>query len=116
MAGDELAAVLCQCLDDNKAEDIVSIDLAGKSALFDYMLIATGRSQRHVGAIADHVVRRLKELGFGRAKIEGMPQCDWVLVDAGDVIVHVMRPEMRDLYPLERLWSDPTPVAAATAH
>ena len=74
------------CLDDNKAEDLVTIDLTGKSSLADHMIIASGRSSRHVGAIADHVIKRLKELGAKDVQVEGLPSCDWVLVDAGDVI------------------------------
>jgi ribosome-associated protein len=91
-------------LDEDKAQDVVSIDLAGKTAIADQMVIASGRSQRHVGALADHLVRRLKEAGYGRARIEGLPTCDWVLIDAGDVIVHIFRPEVRDFYRLEKLW------------
>ena len=98
---------LIQCeLDDNKAEDIVSIDLSGKSDIADTMIIASGRSQRHVGAMADKILRRLKEAGHGRVKAEGMPACDWVLLDAEDVIVHLFRPEVREFYNLERIWSE----------
>ena len=91
-------------LEDDKAQDITLIDLAGKTSLADYMVIASGRSHRHVSAISDHLVRRLKEQGFGRCRVEGLPHCDWVLIDAGDVIVHVFRPEVRDFYKLEKLW------------
>jgi ribosome-associated protein len=73
------------------------------------MIIASGRSQRHVAALADHVVRKLKDLGIGRAKVEGLPNADWVLIDAGDVIVHIFRPEVREFYNLERIWSGETP-------
>lgn len=93
-----------ETLDDNKAEDVVVIRLAGKSAIADYMVIATGRSQRHVGAVADNVARRLKEEGYGHALIEGLPQADWVLLDAGDIVVHVFRPEVREFYRLEKMW------------
>lgn len=93
-------------LDDNKAENVVTIDLTGKSDIADYMVIATGRSQRHVGAIADKIIRRLREDGLARAKAEGMPACDWVLIDAEDVIVHLFRPEVRAFYNLERIWSE----------
>ncbi len=96
-------------LDDDKAEDIVVIDLAGKSSIADHMVIANGRSQRQVGAIADHLSRKLKESGFGTAKVEGMPACDWVLVDAGDVVVHLFRPEVRGFYNLEKMWSAELP-------
>ena len=101
----QLDAVLRE-LDDNKAENIVTIDLAGKSDIADFMVIASGRSQRHVGAIADKIIRRLREDGFARAKAEGMPVCDWVLIDAEDVIVHLFRPEVRAFYNLERIWSE----------
>jgi ribosome-associated protein len=101
-------------LDDGKAEDIVTIDLAGKSDIADAMVVASGRSQRHVGAMADKVMRRLKDAGFGRATVEGATACDWVLIDAGDVIVHLFRPEVRTFYNLERVWSEAarTPVTS----
>ena len=92
-------------LDEAKAEKVVAIDIRGKSSLGDYMVIATGRSDRHVSAIAEQVQRKLKEEGYGRARIEGQPQCDWVVVDAGDIIVHVFRPEVREFYNLEKMWS-----------
>ena len=91
-------------LDEAKAEEIVDIPLAGKSSLGDYMVIATGRSDRHVGAIADQLSTKLKEAGLTRVRVEGMPTCDWVLIDAGDIIVHVFRPEVRDFYNLEKMW------------
>ena len=96
-------------LDDDKAQDVVLIDLKDKSSVADAMIVATGRSQRHVGALADHLTRALKEAGFGKAPVEGMPQCDWVLIDAGDVIVHVFRPEVRTFYNIEKIWSVDTP-------
>jgi ribosome-associated protein len=92
-------------LDDNKAEQIVTIDLTAKTDLADAMVIASGRSQRHVGATADKIVRRLKDMG-ARAQIEGVPACDWVLIDAEDVIVHLFRPEVRAFYNLEKIWSE----------
>lgn len=92
-------------LDDAKAEEIVTIALAGKSSVGDYMVIASGRSDRHVGAVADQIHRKLKEEGYGRVRMEGQPQCDWVLIDAGDIIVHVFRPEVREFYNLEKMWS-----------
>jgi ribosome-associated protein len=91
-------------LDDAKAEDIISIDLAGKTSLADAMIIASGRSDRHVGAIADRVAHALKDLGQPTPRIEGVPVCDWVLIDAGDIIVHLFRPEVRGFYNLEKLW------------
>jgi ribosome-associated protein len=92
-------------LDDDKAEDIVTIDLEGRSSLADALVIASGRSQRHVGAIADHLARRLKEAGYGTRPVDGMESGDWALVDAGDVIVHIFRPEVRAYYDLEGMWS-----------
>lgn len=91
-------------LDEAKAENVVTIDLKGKSSIGDYMVIASGRSVRHVGAIADQVQRKLKESGRIRVRVEGKPQCDWVLIDIGDIIVHVFRPEVRDFYNLEKMW------------
>jgi ribosome-associated protein len=92
-------------LDDDKAENIVTIDLEGRSALCDAAVIASGRSSRHVGAMADHLARKLKEGGYGTRPISGQGQGDWVLVDAGDVIVHLFRPEVREYYDLEGMWS-----------
>jgi ribosome-associated protein len=88
-----------------KAEDIVSIDLTGKTSIADAMVVASGRSQRHVGAVADRVVKDLEKAGVARVRVEGMRQSDWVLIDAGDVIVHVFRPEVRDFYALEKMWA-----------
>lgn len=110
-----LLATILEWLDDAKAEDVVSIDLAGKSSIGDHMIIATGRSDRHVGAIADQLQRKLKETGQGSAKVEGLETCDWVLIDTGDIIVHVFRQEVRDFYNLDKLWSADRPVDK-TAH
>lgn len=103
-AAGELVEALLTVLDDAKAEDIVSLDLTGKTSLADAMIIATGRSDRHVGAIADRVAFALKERGLPAPRIEGAPVCDWVLIDAGDLIVHLFRPEVRGFYNLEKLW------------
>ena len=92
-------------LDDDKAEDVLVIDLEGKSAMADAMVIASGRSHRHVGAIAEHLQKAVKEAGAASCRVEGLPNCDWVLIDTGDVIVHVFRPEVRTFYNLERMWS-----------
>lgn len=100
-------------LDDDKAQDIVLIDLKDKSSVADCMIVASGRSQRHVGALADHILRALKDAGIGKAKVEGMPHCDWVLIDAGDVIVHLFRPEVRSFYNLEKIWSVEPPSRSA---
>jgi ribosome-associated protein len=88
-----------------KAEDSVSINLTGKSSIGDYMVVTSGRSQRHVGAMADQVVKDIEAAGIRGVRVEGMRQCDWVLIDAGDVIVHVFRPEVRSFYNLEKMWS-----------
>jgi len=101
-------------LDDAKAENVVTIDIKEKSSIGDYMVIASGRSDRHVGAVAEQVQRKLKDEGFGRARIEGQPQCDWVLIDIGDIIVHVFRPEVREFYNLEKMWSAERPSDAVT--
>ena len=92
-------------LDDDKAQDVVFIDLKGKSPITDGLIVASGRSQRHVGAMADHLLRALKEAGYGKCRIEGMPSADWVLIDTGDVIVHLFRPEVRSFYNIEKIWS-----------
>jgi ribosome-associated protein len=97
-------------LDDSKAEQVVTIDVSRKSTVADVMVVASGRSNRHVSAIAEQVVERLGQMGKKGLRVEGMPQCDWVLVDAGDVMVHVFRPEVRSFYNLEKLWSEHAPV------
>ncbi|MCE2818860.1 MAG: ribosome silencing factor [Phenylobacterium sp.] len=96
-------------LDDDQAQDVVFIDLKGKTAMADGLVVASGRSHRHVGAIADHLLRSLKDHGYGRARVEGLPHCDWVLIDAGDVIVHIFRPEVRAFYNIEKIWSVDSP-------
>ena len=101
-------------LGDDKAQDVVVIDLAGKTTIADAMVIATGTSQRHVGAIAENLWERLKRAGLGAISVEGGRNCDWVLLDAGDVIVHVFRPEIRAFYNLEKLWSMPPAASADT--
>ncbi|MAK63467.1 MAG: ribosome silencing factor [Maricaulis sp.] len=102
---EELETLVLDSLEDDKAEDIVAIDLRGKSSVTDIMIVASGRSARHVNALADHLVRKLKDHGSGKARVEGMQTCDWVLIDAGDVIVHLFRPEVRSFYNLEKMWS-----------
>ena len=94
-------------LEDSKAEDIVTIDIAGKSALADYMIVVSGRSNRHVSAIADHLISDLKDEGLGSARVEGLETGDWVLIDTGDIIVHVFRPEIREFYNIEKMWAAP---------
>ena len=100
-----LETLILKRLDDEKAQDIVFIDLKQKSTVTDALIIASGRSHRHVGAMADHLLRALKEAGHGRARIEGLPACDWVLIDAGDVVIHLFRPEVRSFYNIEKIWS-----------
>jgi ribosome-associated protein len=96
-------------LEDSKAENIVSIDLHGKTSLADMMIVATGRSSTHVGAIADHLARACKASGLRAPRIEGLPHCDWVLIDAYDVIIHIFKPDVRQFYNLEKMWGDDRP-------
>ena len=105
----ELLKRIVASLEDDKAEAIVTIDLEGRSSLCDAAVIASGRSSRHVMAIAEHLARRLKEEGYGTRPVTGAAQGDWVLVDAGDVIVHVFRPEVREYYDLEGMWNVASP-------
>ena len=100
-----LERLILNRLDDEKAQDVVFIDLKDKCSVADGMIVASGRSHRHVGAMADHLLRALKDAGCGRARVEGLPHCDWVLIDAGDVIVHLFRPEVRAFYNIEKIWS-----------
>ncbi len=102
---DALLNTVLMTLDDRKAENIVTIPLSGKSTIADYMVIANGNSARQVAALTEHVMTALRDQGHGRVKVEGLPQADWVLIDAGDVIVHLFRPEVRDFYNLEKMWS-----------
>jgi ribosome-associated protein len=113
MSSEVLLSQITTWLDEAKAEGVVSIDLQGKSSLGDYMVIASGRSDRHVGAIADQIQRKLKDQGYGRVRVEGKEACDWVLIDAGDIIIHVFRPEVREFYNLEKIWSVDRPSEAA---
>jgi ribosome-associated protein len=92
-------------LDDDQAQEIVSIPLAGKSSIADHMVIASGRSTRQVAAMAQKLSERIKQSGFGPVRLEGLPAADWVVIDAGDVVVHLFRPEVRSFYNLERMWS-----------
>ena len=101
----DLFEIITESLEESKAEEVVSIDIAGKSAIGDYLVVASGRSHRHVNAVADRLLRDIKSAGFGTPKVEGMPACDWVLVDVGDVIVHIFRPEVRDFYRIEKMWN-----------
>lgn len=112
---DAAARVVLASLEDDKAEDILALDVRGKTSFADMLIVASGRSARHVGALADHVMQKLKEAGVSDVNIEGLPHCDWVLVDAGDVVVHLFRPEVRSFYNIEKIWSGgpgPSPVAS----
>ena len=102
---EETLRLVLSRLDDMKAEDTVTIDLDGKSSIADYMVVTSGRSNRHVKSVAENVLEDLDEAGLPRVRVEGMPHCDWVLIDAGDVIVHVFRPEVRTFYNLEKMWA-----------
>src|SRR5918997_2255840 len=102
---DETLRIVLACLDDMKAEDTVTIDLTGKTSIADAMVVTSGRSNRHVGSVADNVVKDLELAGLRGVRVEGMPHCDWVLIDAGDVIVHVFRPEVRAFYNIEKMWA-----------
>jgi ribosome-associated protein len=110
---DETLNLILSRLDDMKAEETVTIDLRGKSTISDYMIVTSGRANRHVGAIAENVAKGLKESGIAAPHIEGLPNCDWVLIDSGDVIVHVFRPEVREFYNLEKMWTSDKPAAKA---
>ncbi len=102
---EEILALVNAQLDDDKSEDVVTIDLRGKTSIADYMVIASGRSQRHVGAIAEHLIEALKAAGVKNVRVEGQPACDWVLIDASDVIVHIFQPEVRAFYNIEKMWA-----------
>ena len=106
---EETLHLVLASLDDMKAEDTLTIDLRDKTTIADTMVVTSGRSNRHVGSVADRVVQDLGKAGLKKVKVEGMPHCDWVLIDAGDVIVHVFRPEVRTFYNLEKMWSGARP-------
>src|SRR5215213_5650500 len=112
---EEIRAVALDSLEDMKAENTVEIDLTGKTSIADTMIVTSGRSHRHVGAIADRVIQALKDKGFGNVRVEGLPACDWVLIDAGDVLIHIFRPEVRAFYNLEKMWGADRPQDRATA-
>ena len=110
---DELKALVETSLDDDQAEDVVVIDLAGKTSFADYMIVASGRNTRHIAAMAVKLADRMKQAGLRGVEIEGLNQCDWVLVDAGDVIIHLFRPEVRTFYNIEKMWGLDTPRPSA---
>jgi ribosome-associated protein len=109
-AAADLNRLILGLLDDAKAENTVAIDLEGKSTIADVMIVTQGRANRHVAAIADRVVQGLREAGHKGMRIEGLNTADWVLIDAGDVILHIFRPEVRLFYNLEKMWSADRPV------
>ena len=111
-AGSATLDLILAKIDDMKAEQTVTIDLRGKSAFSDFMVVTSGRSNRHVGAVAETISKGLKEQGIKGLHVEGLTNCDWVLIDTGEVIVHIFRPEVREFYNLERLWTQ-TPDAIA---
>ncbi|MEM9312285.1 MAG: ribosome silencing factor [Pseudomonadota bacterium] len=102
---DDLHELVLAQLDDDQAIEVVSIPLEGKSSVADFMVIASGRSTRQVAAMAQKLAEKVKQDGYGPARVEGLPAADWVLIDAGDVVVHLFRPEVRSFYNLERMWS-----------
>ena len=102
---EEILRLVLARIDDMKAEDTVTIDLTGKTSIADAMVVTSGRSNRQVGAICDRLLKALAQAGVPGVRVEGMPHCDWVLIDAGDVIIHVFRPEVRAFYNLEKMWS-----------
>lgn len=110
-----IADALSRLLEDDKAEDLVLVELEGRSSLADFMLIASGRSSRHVAALADHVAQEVKKLTGRTPSVEGMPNADWVLIDTGDVIVHLFRPEVREFYNLEKIWTQDPAARRASA-
>jgi ribosome-associated protein len=114
--GDPLVPEILKWLDEAKAEDIVTLDVKGKTSIADCMIIATGRSDRQVGAVADLLQRNLKDYGVSNVRVEGQQTCDWVLVDVGSIIVHLFRPEVREFYNLEKMWSGERPSETDPAH
>lgn len=111
-----LEKLVVSTLDKNKAEKIVSVDLTGKSDVADRMIIANGTSNRHVGSLADNLLAALKQEGFSHVPVEGQENCEWVLVDAGDIIVHIFKPEIREHYNLEKMWSVAAPKQLEAAY
>ena len=115
LTSEALLEQILTSLEDDKAEDIVKINLSGKSEMADYMVIASGRSTRQVAAISDHLVDMLKQKHGRLSKVEGKDAGDWVLIDTGDVIVHVFRPEVREFYQLEKMWLSPAEATSSSS-
>ncbi len=114
MSSDALLKFVENSLDDDKAQAVTVIDLEGKSSIADYMVVASGTSSRQVASISDHLVERLKAAGETGIGVDGKSQGDWVLIDIGDVVVHVFRPEVREFYNLEKMWGVEMPETAPT--
>ncbi|KKL99920.1 hypothetical protein LCGC14_1809580 [marine sediment metagenome] len=112
LSSEALLDVILSSLDDDKAEDVVTVNLSGKSEMADYMVICSGRSSRQVGSISENLVDKLKADHGRLSKIEGKDTGDWVLIDTGDIIVHVFRPEVREFYQIEKMWAGQRPPAA----
>ncbi len=108
----DLLDLAVSSLEDDKAEDIVSIDLHGKTSIADYMVIASGRSERHLAALSQHLIETLKKSGLKGVRTEGEKSGEWALIDAGDVIIHIFKPDIRTFYNLEKLWNNITPEPA----
>ena len=108
-SAEALVVAVRETLNEYQANDIVELDVTGRTALADFMIIASGRSRMHVGALRDHLLRRLKELGAGSLQVEGGARCDWVLIDGGGVWINLFHPEIRAFYNLEKLWSPEAP-------
>ena len=103
----KLIKIVKETLDEDKALGTIVIDLNGKTSLTDYLVIASGNSQRHVGAMAEHLRLTIKEFGIKKVSVEGQSQCNWVLIDAGDVVIHLFQPEVREFYNIEKMWGYP---------
>jgi ribosome silencing factor RsfS/YbeB/iojap len=101
---DELQTIIVTCLEDDKAEAVLAIDLAGRASFADRMVIATGLADRQIAAMATHLEEKLHAAGLKRIQVEGSGGSDWVLIDAGDIIIHLFKPEARAMYGLERMW------------
>lgn len=102
-----IGIIIVKSLEDDKAQNVVVYDVQGKTSIADQIIIASGRSKRHVASMADHLIRQLKRCNLKRpVKVEGLPNADWVLIDVGDIVVHLFRPEVREFYDLDRLWQD----------
>ena len=114
-SADDVVQAVKASLDHDKADGVVVIDLAGKTTIADCMIVASGTSKRHIAAMADHILARVKELGATWVAVEGIGHCDWVLIDIGDVLVHLFRPEIREFYALERLWGAPSLISDRSA-